>query len=163
MNKDLLHTYNGSVQFLLAGNATGHILKVIEVFNPGHIEIFTSPQLRSSVNDFIMSLTKYKGTHHVQSIPSFTESSILSGISIISDRYKVVKANYPDRKIYFGITGGTNTMAVTMAITALLFGEKMHYVVKDLNDEDDFGKLTMFDSEAICNSLDGVFSRRVNK
>lgn len=151
----------GSVQFLLAGHSTGHILKVIEEFHPEHIELFTSSQLQSSVSEFIMSLSTYNGTHHVQCIPSFKEDSIMSGVSIISVRYQFVKSIFPFKKVYFGITGGTNTMAVEMAMSALLFRECMHYVVKDLNNENDFGKVMIFDTEALYNFLDTAFSRGV--
>ena len=143
----------GSIHLLLAGHSTGHILKVIEEFRPDHIELFTSMQLEPTVNDLMSSIHEFQGTYHIENIPSFTEDSLISGISIISGRYKILKSMFPFKKIYFGITGGTNTMAVEIAITALFSMESMHYVVKDVDDDNDAGKIIMFDTEKLNNFL----------
>lgn len=162
-NKDLYYGQktSGSIHFLLAGHSTGHILKVIEVFRPAHLDLFTSVELQPSVSEFMSTNEQFYGTYNIETIPSFTENSLISGISIILGRYNVVKTKFPLKKIYFGITGGTNTMAVEIAITALFSGESMHYVVKNANDEGDLGKIIMFDTEELSNFLKTVNAGRI--
>lgn len=163
--KDKGQYYNqktsGSIHLLLAGHSTGHILKVIEAFRPSHLDLFTSVELQTSVSEFMSSTEQFHGTYHIETIPSFTENSLISGISIILGRYNVVKTKFPLKRIYFGITGGTNTMAVEIAISALFSGESMHYVVKNANDEGDLGKIIMFDMEELSIFLKTVNAGRI--
>ncbi|MGP6238999.1 hypothetical protein ACNF40_01100 [Cuniculiplasma sp. SKW4] len=119
-----------SVHLLLVGHSTGHILKVIEKFNPIHMELFTSVELKDEVAEFVITMSDFEGTYNIQLIPSFTKESLITGIYIISCRYSELKRKFPGAKIYFGITGGTNPMAVEMAIAAIFSEESIHYVVK---------------------------------
>ncbi len=139
----------GSVHLLLVGQSKGHISKLIEIFEPVHIDMFTSSDLFIDVSKFIKSIDTYKGTYHVSVIPAFTENSIFSGISIIYSRYKSLKLRFPVNRIYFGITGGTNTMAVEMALTAVMTEEHMHYVVKDQSNENAVENIILFNTEEL--------------
>ena len=124
-----IHEENGSVHLLLCGHSTEHLLRVIEAYQPIHMEFYTSPELRPHIEAFLKSVQDLPGTFHIEDIPAFTEDSIKIGSSTIISRYLILKRLFPSRTFYFGITGGTNTMAVEMALAALTTGEKIHYVV----------------------------------
>ncbi len=120
---------NGSVHLLLSGHSTEHLLRVIEAYHPIHMEFYTSLELRPHLEAFLKSIQDLPGTFHIEDIPAFTEESIKIGLSTIISRYLILRKLFPSSSFYFGITGGTNTMAVEMALAAILAGEKIHYVV----------------------------------
>ena len=139
----------GSVHLLLVGQSKGHISRVIEIFEPIHLDLFTSAEMLDQVTEFISSTNSFKGTYHISVIPSFTEYSLFSGISIIYSRYTSLKSSFPGIRIYFGITGGTNTMAVEMALSAVMVKEPMHYMVKAQGSKDTTDDVILFDSEEL--------------
>jgi hypothetical protein len=148
-SQDEIKNSKGSVHLLLVGQSKGHISKVLEIFEPTHIDLFTTTELFLQVSEFITSMNSYHGTHHVCVIPSFRENSIYSGISIIYSRYKNLKSRFPGMRIYFGITGGTNTMAVEMALTAVMTEESIHYVVKDSDNDNAGENIILFNTEEL--------------
>lgn len=119
----------GSVHPLLCGHSTKHLLRVIEAYRPIHIEFFTSLELRPHMEAFLKSIQDLPGTFHIEDIPAFTEDSIKKGLNTIISRYIILRKIFPSETFYFGITGGTNTMAVEITLAALTAGEKIHYVV----------------------------------
>ena len=134
-NMETTKEVNGSVHLLLCGHSTDHLIRVIEAYNPAHIDFFTSLNLRSHLEEFIETLGNYSGTYHIEDIPAFTDDSIRVGSYTIISRYLILKKLFPSRSFYFGITGGTNTMAVEMALAALTAGEAMHYVTYGTGQE----------------------------
>ena len=152
----------GSVQLLLVGHSTEHILKVMQEFYPIHVDLFTSLELESEVIEFMMSLVDYNGTYLIQVIPSFTEESLITGISVISSRYYELKKKFPREKIYFGVTGGTNPMAVEMAIAAIISEESMHYVIKGVDTEEDHNKVIIYDTGGLREFIKNGNVRRID-
>ncbi len=148
-SKEWIENSKGSVHLLLVGQSKGHIIKILEMFEPIHIELFTSSELLQDVSEFVGSISSYEGTYHISVIPSFTENSVFSGISIIYSRYKIIKSRFPRIKIYFGITGGTNTMAVEMGLTAVMTEEPIHYVVRDLSRQNASENVMLFNTEEL--------------
>lgn len=146
---DAVKDSKGSVHLLLVGQSKGHISRVIEIFEPIHLDLFTSAEMLDQVTEFVSSMNSYKGSYHISIIPSFTEYSLFSGISIIYSRYKILKLNFPGIRIYFGITGGTNTMAVEMALSAVMVKEPMHYMVKTQDRKDTKDDVILFDGEEL--------------
>ena len=142
-----------SVHLLLAGHSLGHLIKVIQYYKPVHIDLFTSQDLFPSVREFIETYIQYTGSYNIQCIPAFTIDSLTTGVSIISKRYNSLKSLYPECKILFGITGGTNTMAIEMALSALLAGETMHYVIQNSDDKEDLGSIIHLDTDELQDLL----------
>ena len=141
---NIISEANKSVHLLLCGHSTDHLKKIIEAYNPIHMDFFTSAELRQHLEEFIKSIQDFSGTFHTECIPAFTEDSIMVGSSIIMSRYLFLKKLFPSRSFYFGITGGTNTMAVEMAIAALTFSEKIHYVIKGNGQDPDGYRINTF-------------------
>lgn len=139
-----------SVHILLCGHSVGHILAVEKRFNPRHIDLLTTSELLQNANDLLSSMGK--SSHYVTEIPAFTSSSITTSISLIIERYKDLKLVYPKEKFYFGITGGTNTMAVSVAYAALILGVDMHYVL-EIRENDPKDQIIFFHPSQILNEL----------
>ena len=136
----------GSVHLLLCGHSTDHLKRVIEAYNPIHIDFFTSVELRPHLEAFLKSIQDFSGTFHIEDIPAFTEDSIRAGSSIIMSRYLILKKLFPSRSFYFGITGGTNTMAVEIALAAMTYGEKIHYVIYGNERKPEEDRIITFDT-----------------
>lgn len=151
-----------SIQLLLVGHSTGHIMKVVEELNPIHLDLFTSLELKAEVTAFMNSMTDYDGTYNIQRIPTFTKESLIDGILIISSRYSELKKKFPEEKIYFGITGGTNPMAVEMALAAILSEESIHYVIKGSDSEEDQNKLIIYDTAELKKFIQNGCAREID-
>ena len=142
-----------SVHLLLCGHSTDHLKRVIEVYNPIHMDFFTSEELRPHLEAFLKSIQDFSGTFHIEDIPAFTEDSIREGSSTIMSRYLILKKLFPSRSFYFGITGGTNTMAVEMALAALASSEKIHYVIYGNERAFDGNTIITFDTLELKNMI----------
>ena len=137
---------NESVHLLLCGHSTDHLLRIIEAYNPIHMDFFTSVELHPHLEAFLKSIQDFSGTFHIEDIPAFTEDSIRAGSSIIMSRYLILKKLFPSRSFYFGITGGTNTMAVEIALAAMTYGEKIHYVIYGNERKPEEDRIITFDT-----------------
>lgn len=152
-NMETTKEVNGSVHLLLCGHSTDHLIRVIEAYNPAHIDFFTSLNLRSHLEEFIETLGNYSGTYHIEDIPAFTDDSIRVGSYTIISRYLILKKLFPSRSFYFGITGGTNTMAVEMALAALTAGEQIHYVIYGNEQATDADRIITFNTQELRNMI----------
>ena len=143
----------GSVHLLLCGHSTDHLLRIIEAYSPIHMDFFTSVELHPHLDAFLKSIQDFSGTFHIEDIPAFTEDSIRVGSSTIMSRYLLLKKLFPSRSFYFGITGGTNTMAVEMALAALTSGEKIHYVIYGNERAQEGDGIIIFDTLELRNTI----------
>lgn len=141
----------GSVHILLCGHSFGHIMTVTRDFKPKHLEILTSEELLENANELIHLLKDISSSITV--IPAFSSSSIQDSISRILLKYKDLRSLFPKDKIYFGITGGTNTMAVSVAYAALIAGVEMHYVLKPLGSAGSNEEIIFFRPKQIFEQL----------
>ncbi len=135
-----------SVHLLLCGHSTDHLKRIIETYSPIHVDFFTSAELRPHIEAFLKSTKTFSGTFHIEDIPAFTEDSIRVGSNLILSRYAILKKIFPSSLFYFGITGGTNTMAVEMALAAVTSTEKLHYVTYGNEEVTGSCKIITFDT-----------------
>ena len=119
----------GSVHILLCGHSTAHVKEIAEWTNPIHIELLTSKELYDNSNDLLKELKIESKS--ITAIPAFTNSALRDGITAIVARFLSLKEIFPDRRFYFGITGGTNLMVVEAALSALAVGADIHYILKE--------------------------------
>jgi len=116
------------MHMLLLGMSHDHILVEIKATGLRHAVFFTSENLMEDAKDFAMKLGN-EGiyVHEIVSVDPFeSESSetmtteIQTTIHKYSNEYKVV----------CGLTGGTNLMAISMALAALKIGIPCHYSIE---------------------------------
>lgn len=150
---DEIQERDGSVHLLLCGHSTDHLIRVIDAYHPAHLDFFTSAELRPYLESFLETLRVFTGTFHIEDIPSFTENSIRMGTNTIMARYRFLKNLFPSSLFYFGITGGTNTMAVEMALAALTAGDEMHYVIYGTEHEQKKDKIITFNTLELRNII----------
>jgi hypothetical protein len=137
----------GSVHILLCGHSTAHVKEIAERTSPIHIELLTSKELYDSSNDLLKELKIQSKSITV--IPAFTNSALRDGIRAIIARFLTLKELFPDRRFYFGITGGTNLMVVEAALSALAVGADMHYILKEGHSGYNEGKVLLFNPHEI--------------
>jgi len=148
----------GSVHLLLCGHSTAHVKEVVEKTSPVHIELLTSKEVFDSANDLLKELNL--GSKSITVIPAFTNYALRDGIRAIIARFLSLKQTFPDRRVYFGVTGGTNLMVVEAALSSLTVGADMHYILKEGCSEDNEGKVLVFNPYEIRDLLAMESDRR---
>ena len=144
---------DGSVHLLLCGLSTDHLLRVIKEYKPIHMDVFTSLELRQHIETFLKSIQDFSGTFHIEDIPAFTKDSLIVGSSKIMARYLILKKRFRWKSFYFGITGGTNTMAAEMTLAAIISCEKIHYVLHGNEQETEENQIIVFDTIELRNMI----------
>ena len=117
------------VHFITVGNSRDHLIKAIEGLGIGQLVLFTSPQLRSEVEGFCSeSLPDSVRVLELVDVYPFSSNSIESMVHILilkHDQYS--KTGHV--KVVVGLTGGTNLMAISMGLFALIKGLPCHYIL----------------------------------
>lgn len=132
----------GAVHFVICGSSTEHIRRIIRDYDPVHLELFTTIEMLEIAKNFLDS--ESGGIPwHINVVHAFDSNAIEDMISVVSQRYDSIILQYPWKRVYFGITGGTNTMAVAMAFAAFEKQVDIHYFLKSLKDNEDSDPLVM--------------------
>ena len=148
----------GSVHLLLCGHSTAHVKEIVEKTSPIHIELLTSKEVFDNASDLLKELKLESKAITV--IPAFTNSALRDGIRAIIARFLSLKQTFPDRRVYFGVTGGTNLMVVEAALSSLTVGADMHYILKEGCSGHNEGKILLFNPYEIRDLLSMKSDRR---
>ncbi len=120
-------------QILLVGNSHGHIYKIIDKFKPIKIDLICSETLENTIFPLIEEIRKGGITCCYHLVNPF-HTNALNNICkmMISVGTRIIEKD-PDQELYFGLTGGTNLMAIGAGISARNLKCKAHYVIKGNN------------------------------
>jgi hypothetical protein len=143
MNGDHLKNNEPDViQFLLLGSSQGHVLPVIDNYNTSKIVLFSSEDLKTETEDFSRQIEKEKGIQcEIILLDPFGSSSLFEMVKEILHKAEEYEKKKEELKpiIVAGVTGGTNLMAIAMALASLVKGWACHYVLKQIKaDVNDF-------------------------
>ena len=116
-----------NIQFLIIGTSPGHIHSVIDAYPNNQYVFFTSSSMEQEAMDFLDDLIeKYQIHGDLSILHPFEQDSLFEMTKMIINKGK----EYPENGIVTGVTGGTNLMAIAMAVASLTQGWKCHYVSK---------------------------------
>jgi len=126
-------------QFLLLGTTYGHIPPVLDRFNTKHVVIFTSRDLDNS--EFLNRIqSNYDAEVDVILLDPFESNAVERMTAKILDTAAKLEV---EPIIISGVTGGTNLMAISMALASSIKGWKCHYVLRS-DDKDRILDLDIF-------------------
>lgn len=122
--------HEDAVHFLLLGHSREHILEAIDKFEIRSVVIFTSRNLLDESKAFT-GMIEGRGTKVLElvALDPFDGKSIERMTREIIDRYDH-HTTEQSKTIIAGLTGGTNLMAISMSLAALIRGMKCHYMAK---------------------------------
>jgi CRISPR-associated protein (Cas_Cas02710). len=123
-----------TLYFLNVGTSKEHIEKAIISLEMKDVVLFSSIQLKEEVLPYIQHLKNMNiNVHEIVFINPFTEKSIEEMIRYM---LKIIE-KYSEKKVEIvtGLTGGTNTMAISFGLTAFIKNLKCNYI---LNKEENF-------------------------
>ena len=123
--------YAQTIHFLLMGNSKEHILHAIDHYSIQKMVLVTSDTLYDENFPFIMDIQK-RGIDvlDVMIVNPFSNDCMETMIQEILGRYEAI-SNSSQTPVIFGLTGGTNLMAIAMSFVALLKNLRCHYIVKN--------------------------------
>jgi hypothetical protein len=123
--------YAQTIHFLLMGNSKEHILHAIDHYSIQKMVLVTSDTLYDENVPFIMDIQK-RGIDvlDVMIVNPFSNDCMETMIQEILGRYEAI-SNSSQTPVIFGLTGGTNLMAIAMSFVALLKNLRCHYIVKN--------------------------------
>jgi predicted CDP-diglyceride synthetase/phosphatidate cytidylyltransferase len=123
--------YAQTIHFLLMGNSKEHILHAIDHYSIQKMVLVTSDTLYDENVPFIMDIQK-RGIDvlDVMIVNPFSNDCMETMIQEILGRYEAI-SNTSQTPVIFGLTGGTNLMAIAMSFVALLKNLRCHYIVKN--------------------------------
>ncbi len=143
--------HEDAVHFLLLGHSQEHIHEAIDRFRIQSVVIFTSRNLFDDSKAFAREIED-GGVKvlEVIALDPFNDRSVEKMTMEIINRYDRYIRDQP-KMIVSGLTGGTNLMAISMALAAMLRGLKCHYMVK--SDEGNPIEIDLFEK---MNKADGI-------
>ncbi len=123
------------IHFILLGNSKEHILHSIDHYSIKKMVLITSDGLYDENFPFIVSLQE-KGIQIIDVIVvnPFSCSCLENMINEILCKYEAISCS-GQLPVIFGLTGGTNLMAIAMSFVALIKNLRCHYIVKNEVDE----------------------------
>ena len=127
--------YAQTIQFLLMGTSKEHILHAIDHYSIQKMVLVTSVTLYDENIPFITDIKK-RGIDvlDVVIVNPFSNDCLETMIQEILDKYEAISSS-SQIPVMFGLTGGTNLMAIAMSFVALLKNLRCHYVVKNQVDK----------------------------
>lgn len=131
-----IETENTSViHFILLGNSKEHVLHAIDHYSIQKMVLVTSKTLYDENIPFIANLRK-RGFDvlDVIVVNPFSNDCLETMIQEILSKYEAISSSN-QITVMFGLTGGTNLMAIAMSFVALLKNLRCHYVVKNQVDK----------------------------
>lgn len=123
-----------TIHFILLGNSKEHILHAIYHYSIQKMVLITSDILYDENVPFIVNLQK-KGILilDVIVVDPFSSNCLENMINELLCKYEAV-SNSGQVPVIFGLTGGTNLMAIAMSFVALIKNLRCHYIVKNQID-----------------------------
>lgn len=124
-----------AIHFLLMGNSKEHILHSIDHYSIKKMVLVTSDTLYDENIQFIADIQK-RGIDvlDVITVNPFSNNCLETMIQEILGKYEAI-SNSSQIPVMFGLTGGTNLMAIAMSFVALLKNLRCHYIVKNQVDK----------------------------
>lgn len=126
------------VHFLLLGKSPGHLDIVLNHYHIDKMILFSSKEIEEDVIDLLNEnepLNEFDP--EVIYLQPFDPGAVEEMTERILEVERRIKIDYPDSEIIAGLTGGTNLMAISMAIAAQQSGWRCHYVKKGEDGESD--------------------------
>jgi malate/lactate dehydrogenase len=142
------------IHFILLGHSKEHVPAVIKKFDVKEIVIFTSWNLEQENQTFYKEIQN-QGVEilDIVYLDPFTGNAIEAMTRRILETYGIYCRD-PNQKIYIALTGGTNLMAISMSLVALIKGLPAHYVLN--NDTSDVLEISLFENLRKQDSLPGI-------
>lgn len=124
-----------TIHFILLGNSKEHILQAIDHYSIQKMVLITSDTLYDENFPFIVNLQK-NGIQilDVIVVNPFSCNCLENMINELLRKYEAV-SNSGQIPVIFGLTGGTNLMAIAMSFVALMKNLRCHYIVKNQVDK----------------------------
>lgn len=131
-----IETENASViHFILLGNSKEHVIHAIDHYSIQKMVLVTSETLYDENIPFIANLQKRGfAVLDVIVVNPFSNDCLETMIREILSRYETISSS-SQIPVIFGLTGGTNLMAIAMSFVALLKNLRCHYIVKNQVDK----------------------------
>ncbi len=120
-----------SLQILIVGKSHEHIFEVIRYFKPTNIILISSPQIRQETMKLFNEIQSLKIKSQIVFVDPFRQTTITDMINTYNEILKPYTKVIQKITINIGLTGGTNIMAISAALAALIFGLDVHYWVKN--------------------------------
>lgn len=123
--------YAQTIHFLLMGNSKEHILHAIDYYSIQKLVLVTSDTLYGENIPFISDIQQRSiDVLDVIIVNPFSNDCLEAMIQEILGRYETI-SNSSQIPVIFGLTGGTNLMAIAMSFVASLKNLRCHYIVKN--------------------------------
>lgn len=124
-----------TIHFILLGNSKEHILQAIDHYSIQKMVLITSDTLFDENFPFIVNLQR-NGIQilDVIVVNPFSCNCLENMINELLCKYEAV-SNSGQIPVIFGLTGGTNLMAIAMSFVALMKNLRCHYIVKNQVDK----------------------------
>ena len=140
-----------NIQFLIVGMAHDHIFKIIHHFQPLKLYLISSFEMEDSIKILNDQVKELNILTQIIWINPFKKDSIQQITNQIIWSAKKEMIEDPNIKIYIGLTGGTNLMAIAAGYSAMILNAESHYVLKDKDE------ILIFKPKEIVSSLQNNF------
>lgn len=136
--------------FILLGHSKEHVDQAIQKYGIKKMVVFTSPDLYAHNQEYIVGLPRQcVEVLEVIQLDTFKDDSLETMTSKILECHEKYGGRFT---IISGLTGGTNLMAIAMAMAALIKGDRCHYVLN--NDRNDVLEFPFFQTLNQLKDLD---------